>query len=119
VQIDAPELSTDCYGRDALRALVALAPKGSRVTLVRDPELDERDRHGRLLRYVYRGRQNVNVELVRRGAASPYYFRSERGGLAGELDAAVAAAREGRAGYWSACPGAELNPGLGAITGRR
>ena len=75
VQIDAPELETDCYGRPALQALIALTPKGTRVRLAGDPALDDRDRYGRLLRYVFVGDENVNVELVRRGAASPYFFR--------------------------------------------
>ena len=118
VQIDAPELHTDCYGRPALRELIELAPKGTRVTLVRDPELDDRDVHGRLLRYVFVGERNVNVEMVERGAASPYYFRNERGEHAGELDHAVDEARDARRGYWGACPGAELNTGLGSVTGR-
>jgi endonuclease YncB( thermonuclease family) len=117
VQIDAPELQTDCYGRAAHRALMGLTPKGARVTLVRDAELDERDRYGRLLRYVYRGKRNVNVELVRSGAASPYYFRNERGEHADELDAAVEEARGERAGYWGVCPAARLNTGLGSVTG--
>ena len=117
VQIDAPELQSDCYGRAALRSLIDLAPKGTHVTLVADPELDERDVHGRLLRYVYHDGVNVNVELVRRGAASPYYFRKERGSFAGELDDAVEDARDRRAGYWGACPGAELDTLRGSITG--
>ena len=117
VQIDAPELRTDCHGRAALDALIGLTPKGTRVTLVADPELDERDVHGRLLRYVYRDGTNVNVELVRRGAASPYYFRGERGGFAEELDDAVEDARTRGAGYWGACPGAALDTGRGSITG--
>ena len=117
VQIDAPELQSDCYGRTALRALIDLTPKGTRVTIVADPELDERDVHGRLLRYVYRDGMNVNVELVRRGAASPYYFRNERGGFAKELEDAVEDARDRRAGYWGACPGADLDTGRGSIPG--
>lgn len=117
VQVDAPELTTDCYGRAALRVLIDLAPKGTRVVLVRDPGLDERDRHGRLLRYVYVGERNVNLELVRRGAASPYFFRGDRGQLADELDDAVTGAQDRRAGYWGACPGAELSTGLGSVTG--
>jgi endonuclease YncB( thermonuclease family) len=117
VQIDAPELTTDCYGRPALSALIDLAPKGTRVTLTRDPELDDRDQHGRLLRYVLVGDRNVNIELVERGAASPYYFRNERGRYADELDAAVEDARDSGTGYWGACPDAELNTGIGSDTG--
>ena len=117
VQVDAPELTADCYGRAARRALVDLAPEGTRVVLVRDPGLDDRDRHGRLLRYVYVGGRNVNVQLVRRGAASPYFFRSARGQIAEELDDAVDEARGRSAGYWGACPSAELNTGVGSISG--
>ena len=119
VQVDAPELETDCYGRSALGALAALAPRGTRVRLVRDPRLDDRDRYGRLLRYVFVGDENVNVALVRSGAASPYFFRNERGRYADELLDAVDEARGARRGYWGACPRAELNTGLGSITGRR
>jgi micrococcal nuclease len=117
LQVDAPELSSDCYGRAALRALVELAPKGTEVTLAADPALDDRDRHGRLLRYVLVDDLNVNVELVRRGAASPYFFRNDRGAHADELLDAVDEARDARRGFWGACPGAELNTGIGSVTG--
>lgn len=117
VQIDAPELHTDCYGRAALESLIDLAPKGTRVTIARDPGLDAVDEYGRLLRYVFVGDTNVNIELVRRGAASPYFFRNDRGRYADQLLDAVDEARDARRGYWGACPDAELNPGLGSITG--
>jgi endonuclease YncB( thermonuclease family) len=119
VQIDAPELQTDCYGRAALKALVSLAPKGTRVRLASDPVLDDRDRYGRLLRYVFVRGVNVNVELVRAGAASPYFFLRERGRYADRLLEAVDEARDGRRGYWGACPAATLNTALGSVTGRR
>jgi len=119
LQIDAPELETDCYGRAALQTLIALAPKGTRVSLAADPTLDDRDRYGRLLRYVFVRGENVNVELVREGAASPYFFRKERGEYADELLDAVDEARQARRGYWGSCPAAELNTGLGSVTGRR
>ena len=117
VQIDAPELLTDCFGRQASTALAALAPVGTRVTLTPDPRLDDRDGYGRRLRYVFVRRTNVNLALVRRGAASPYFFRRQRGQYAAELDRAVRDARAARRGYWGACPGAELNTGIGSITG--
>ncbi|HEX5582422.1 thermonuclease family protein [Gaiella sp.] len=118
VQIDAPELTTDCYGRAAREALAELTPEGTRVGLVTDPALDEHDRYGRLLRYVLVGETDVNVVLVRRGAASPYFFRNERGEHADELLDAVEAARDERRGFWDACPDARLNPGLGSLTGK-
>ena len=117
LQVDAPELTVDCYGRQARAALERLVPPGTQIRLVPDPALDERDRYGRLLRYVVVGGTDVNVELVRRGAASPYFFRNERGLHAEELLDAVGEAREARRGYWGACPRARLNTGLGSLTG--
>ena len=117
LQIDAPELTTDCYGRPALRALEQLTPAGTRVRLVGDPGLDDRDRYGRLLRYVFVGDTDVNVALVRRGAASPYFYRGERGRHAEALLDAADAARVEQRGFWGACPSARLNPGLGSLTG--
>jgi len=119
VQIDAPELHGDCYGKAALSALRRLAPVGSRITLLRDPALDNTDRYGRQLRYVLVSGANVNVALVREGAASPYFFRGDRGRYAEGLVAAVAEARAAKRGYWGACPGAKLNTGVGSITGPR
>ena len=45
----------------------------------------------------------MNVELVRRGAATPYFFRGDEGRYADELLAAVAVARDERRGMWAAC----------------
>lgn len=117
VQIDAPELRGDCYGKAALVALRRLAPPGTKIELVRDPALDGADRYGRLLRYVFVSGTNVNVALVRAGAASPYFFHKVRGRYAGALLDAVADARAKRRGLWGACPRARLNTGIGSITG--
>ena len=117
VQIDAPELYDDCYGKAARTALRRLVPNGSRVVLIRDPALDATDRFGRRLRYVLIRGLNVNVALVAQGAASPYFFRGERGRFAAALLDAVGHARDARRGYWGACPGARLNTGIGSITG--
>jgi endonuclease YncB( thermonuclease family) len=70
-----------------------------------------------VLRYVFAGGTNVNLVLVRQGAASPYFYRGERGRYARLLDQAVAAARKARRGYWGACPGARLDARIGSITG--
>ena len=119
VQVDAPELGAgECYGREAWRELGRLLPPGSRVTLEADRSLDDVDRFGRLLRYVVRGGENVNVELVRRGAAAPYFFGGDRGRHAEELLAAAKDARAARRGLWGACPPARLQPERGVETGR-
>jgi micrococcal nuclease len=117
VQIDAPELQSDCYGKAALAALRRLAPVGKTITLVLDPALDATDRYGRQLRYVFVDGANVNVALVRQGAASPYFYRGERGRYAGDLLEAVGEARAAKRGYWGACPAARLETGIGSVTG--
>jgi endonuclease YncB( thermonuclease family) len=111
VQIDTPELGTgECYSRTARTALLGLAPPGGRVLLEADPALDKVDRYGRLLRYVRRSGRNVNVVLVRRGAATPYFYRGDRGRYASQLMATARAARAARRGLWRACPGTRLDP---------
>ena len=111
LQIDTPELgSGECYSRAARTALVRLVPLGSPVSLEADPPLDLVDRYGRLLRYVWRGSTNVNLELVRDGAAAPYFYRGQRGRYAGRLLAAATAAKAARRGLWGACPRTVLDP---------
>ena len=119
LQIDTPELgSGECYSRAARTALVALVPVGARVGLAFDPALDRVDRYGRILRYVSRGATNVNLELVRRGAAAPYFYRGERGRYATALQRAATGARAGKRGLWKACPATVLDPARAVTTGR-
>lgn len=103
LQIDAPEAGEECYAGRATSELIRLTPRGTRVALETDPALDLRDRYGRLLRYVLVGRTNVNVELVRRGAATPYFYDGDRGKYATRLLDAVGEARRARRGMWGAC----------------
>ena len=111
VQIDAPEpRDRECYGADATAALLELAPEGTEVTLVRDGVLDNVDRFDRLLRYVFVGARNLNLELVREGAAAPYFFDGDRGRYADRLLDAAEEARDGGVGLWGTCPEAELVP---------
>ena len=104
VQIDAPELGeSECHGRAALRELERMLQPGDRVVLDSDPRLDRVDRFRRLLRYVHSGDTNVNVELVRRGAATPYLRAGVRGTHAEALLDALDEAREERTGMWATC----------------
>ena len=115
LQIDAPELgSGECYSRAARTALLALAPVGSRVTLESDPRLDRVDRYGRILRYVKRDSVNVNLALVQRGAAAPYFYGGERGKYAARLLTAAKTAKAAKRGLWSASPATQLDP-TGAV----
>jgi endonuclease YncB( thermonuclease family) len=117
VQVDAPELTVECYGDEAARALEKLAPRGAEISLEVDPALDRTDRHGRLLRYAHIAGRNVNVELVRIGAAAPYFYRGERGTYADALEQAARRAQTEGRGLWTACPGTRLMPQRAVATG--
>lgn len=118
-QIDTPEggEGRECYADAARDTLRSLTDDGSEILLVADPLLDDEDRHGRLLRYVYADETNVNVELVRRGAATVWFVDGVEGIFAEDLLAAATLAREAGRGLWGACPDTPFDPSRGAETG--
>ena len=78
----------------------AVASSGERVRLVIEPATDRDDDYGRLLRYVVRASDNLNVNtrLVAVGAAAPYFYAGRRGTFANGLEAlAMRASEEARA----------------------
>jgi micrococcal nuclease len=97
--IDAPERDQGPYGATATRALRALVPVGTRAALELD--IQQRDRYGRLLAYVYApdGRM-ANEEMVRGGYAllstyPPNIRHVDR------MRAALEEAKAARRGLWS------------------
>jgi endonuclease YncB( thermonuclease family) len=111
LQIDTPELSSnECYSSTARTALQRLLPAGSAVQLQADPALDRTDRYGRLLRYVFRGGRNVNIAMVRRGAAAPYFYNGDEGRYAARIYALAVAAKTAHRGLWGACRATQLRP---------
>ncbi len=104
LQIDTPEEGTgECYSRAAAKALRRLLPDGSDVRLEADPRLDQIDRYGRLLRYIWYGGRNLNLELVREGAATVWFYGGDKGRYAAALLAAAQNARAAKKGLWGAC----------------
>ena len=83
VQIDTPEVyfGVECYGKKASASTKRLLPKGTRVRLQLEPASDPVDSYGRLLRYVIRvvDGMNINLRLVAVGAAAPWFYDGERG----------------------------------------
>jgi micrococcal nuclease len=111
VQLDAPETDdNECYAEEAKRVLERLLPRGTEVSIEQDPALDQRDRFGRTLAYVKRNSTNINLELVRAGAAAPWFYQGERGRHAGELLATARRAEMKKRGLWGACRGTVLDP---------
>ena len=68
IGVDTPELypKEEPLAREALEANRALV-EGKRVRL--EPDVSDKDRYGRLLRYVYVDGKMVNAELVKLGLA--------------------------------------------------
>jgi micrococcal nuclease len=99
--VDAPETqgSPECYGREATERNRQLV-EGKRVRLEADRR--DRDRYGRLLRWVWVDGTLVNEQLIREGYATVY--RDEPAAkYMPQLLAAEAEARSRGAGLWSAC----------------
>jgi micrococcal nuclease len=118
VQIDAPEVQErECYGAAAQALLRRMLPPGTVVGVEADPRLDQVDRYGRLLRYLFVGGRNVNLELVRAGAATVWFYDHDRGRYAAGLYQAALSARAAHRGLWGACPGTPFDPYHAADTG--
>jgi micrococcal nuclease len=121
VQIDTPEVyfAPECYAEQASELTKRLLPPGTVVRLVTEPATDAVDSYGRLLRYVVRARDgvNVNIRLVAMGAAAPYFYHGIRGRYAARLDTLALRARKARFGLWGRCPSTAPDPEHGVQTG--
>lgn len=97
-----------------------LLPEGTRVRLITEPATDRVDQYGRLLRYVIRARDglNVNVRLAAVGAAAPYFYKERRGRYASRLETLARRARAKHLGLWGACPHTPWDPNRGVQTRR-
>jgi micrococcal nuclease len=107
IGVDTPEsvkpgTPVQCFAKRASAANAALVA-GRSVRLVSDVE--QRDRYGRLLAYVYREPDGafVNAALVRDGFARPLTI-APNVAHAREFDGLARDARHARRGLWAACP---------------
>ena len=121
VQIDTPEIygDTECFGPKASAVMKALLPRGTRVRVATDPRLDQHDRDGRTLAYLWKGASLVNLRLIRQGDAAPYFYDGARGRYSARFLAAAVAARKAGKGLWGSCRGGAvpLRPTRGVSTG--
>ena len=117
LQIDTPEISpAECYGAEAHKALIKIIGN-SVISLESDSVSDDIDQHGRILRYVMVGKVNVNLKLVEIGAATPYFFKGEKGKYSVQLFKAAQDAKAKKIGLWKLCPNTKLDTSKGAHTG--
>ncbi len=106
IGIDTPELHhpqkpVQCFAEEA-KTFVTDLIDGNKVKLIADPEDDNRDLYGRLLRYVYLpDGTHVNAEIVRQGYGFAYthfpFIKIE------EMRRFELEAREQNRGLWGGC----------------
>lgn len=115
IGIDTPESvargrPVECYGREAKARMAELLPAGSEVRLERDVEA--RDKYGRLLAYVFRVSDSVQVNLllVQEGFAEARAFEPNTT-RQGELDRAEAEAKAAHRGLWPVCGSTDVPVG--------
>ena len=103
IGIDTPEVygGVECFGREASEFAKRLLPLGTKVRY--RVGVEERDRYGRLLAYVWLpdGRM-LNRVLVKQGYAQPLTIPPNVD-FADVFQAAARAARRAGLGLWQAC----------------
>jgi micrococcal nuclease len=100
IGVDTPEVygGVECYGRQASAFVERLVPLGSRVRY--ELGVEERDRYGRALAYVYLADGRfLNLLLVERGYAQPLTVPPNVE-FAGRFGAAARKARRTGRGLW-------------------
>ena len=94
-----PDKPVECYGPEASAANRTLV-EGKRVQL--ETDISDRDKYGRLLRYVSVDGQDVSATLIREGYAYVYSRKPDVARLK-SYAALERAAKEQRVGLWADC----------------
>ncbi|MEA1926525.1 MAG: thermonuclease family protein [Patescibacteria group bacterium] len=108
IGIDSPETGEkyrkkECYGKDATNKAMEILD-GERVRLESDPSQKNRDKYGRLLRYVYlEDGTFFNLRMIEEGFAEEYTFQDSPYQHQAEFLRAQEKAKEGKKGLWGSC----------------
>ncbi len=126
ILIDTPETRdpndpVECFGAEAMAFTKRLLPKGTTVYLEQD--ISDRDRYGRMLRYIWLEGDNgeallFNEMLVREGYAVLYTYPPDVK-YVDRIRAAQDAAVAEQAGLWAACGGADTPLGSTPVANQR
>ena len=105
IGIDTPETvdprkPIQCFGEEAsIKAKATL--EGKTVILEFDPTQGERDKYGRLLRYVFLDGLNFNKLMISEGYAHEYTYQNNPYKYAEEFRSAQKQARDNKKGLWA------------------
>jgi endonuclease YncB( thermonuclease family) len=102
--IDTPEAfgGKECGGPAASQAAKKMLPPGTRVLLISDTTQDNKDRYGRILRYVIEGNLDVGRNQLNQGHARVYVFDKPFKRVA-SYRAAQKKAKQADKGLWGHC----------------
>lgn len=105
IGIDAPETidprkSIECFSKEASEKAKEILDEET-IALESDPTQGERDRYGRLLRYVFIDDLNFNRLMISEGLAHEYIYQSSPYKYMEEFKNAEKEARENRVGLWA------------------
>ena len=99
LQVNTPEKGK-CYAQQATEFTQRFLDTKGQLKISTDPRLDKTDGYGRSLRYVFKGNQNLSLELIRRGYAKPMFFNKMRGKYADLIEKYARRAKVNRLGLW-------------------
>lgn len=101
-EIKSPYTEEECFGREASKKTKDLLLK-QRVYLIKDKNAPDRDKYGRLLRYVFlEDGSFINAELIKEGYAFLYILEPiEFGNFFHSLEEK---AKQQKIGLWGSCP---------------
>ena len=107
IGIDTPEVygGKECGGQKASNSAKGLMPRNSKVSLISDTTQDNKDRYGRLLRYVERNGRDINRMQVARGWAHVYVYNDNPFKRVKAYRDAQDDARRHGGGAWELCNG--------------
>ena len=105
IGIDAPETvdprkTIECFGKEASEKTKEIL-NGKIITLESDPTQGNRDKYGRLLRYVFINELNINKLMISEGFAHEYTYQSNPYKYQSEFENAQKQAKKSRVGLWS------------------
>jgi endonuclease YncB( thermonuclease family) len=102
VQVNTPEVG-QCWHDEAQAVLKKYLKSGQKLSFKNDTNLDNLDKYGRRLGYLFQDRKNINIEIVRQGAGMPYFYNGKRGTYAREILVAMYYAKQNKLGQWGHC----------------
>lgn len=100
LQVNTPETG-NCYSAQAKIFTQKFLDTKGQLKVTTDKNLDSTDVYGRSLRYVFKGKANLSIELVKQGYAKPLFFNQMRGKYADLIEKYARQAKAKRLGLWS------------------